>query len=143
MIRQFRGKYSPFSNFSFHTVALENIVFPTGEHAFQCYKAKTEDGFDAVLEAPTPSNAKRIARQIDMRDDWEEVKDEVMYNVIKAKVEQHRDVKELLLSTGDEEIQEGNTWGDEYWGVSLPSGRGRNQLGKTWMRVRRELQNAQ
>ena len=43
----------------------------------------------------------------------------------------------LLKSTGEQELVEGNSWGDTYWGVC--KGEGKNKLGKILMRVRTEL----
>lgn len=43
----------------------------------------------------------------------------------------------MLLKTGDEELVEGNTWGDTFWGVC--KGKGRNELGKILMKVREEF----
>ncbi len=43
-------------------------------------------------------------------------------------------LRDALLDTGHAELIEGNTWGDVYWGVF--GGRGRNQLGRTLMRIR-------
>ena len=47
------------------------------------------------------------------------------------------ELRDALLATGDAELVEGNTWGDVYWGVC--GGRGRNQLGRTLMRVRDDI----
>ena len=60
-----------------------------------------------------------------------------MLNVVRAKFDQHPDLAQKLLETGDEELVEGNTWGDRYWGVC--GGKGKNMLGKILMRVREEL----
>ena len=45
--------------------------------------------------------------------------------------------KEMLLSTGEEELIEGNTWNDRFWGVC--DGMGENNLGKILMAVRESL----
>jgi len=44
-----------------------------------------------------------------------------------------------LIATGDQLIQEGNTWGDTYWGVDLETGEGENNLGKIIMTLRGSL----
>ena len=72
-----------------------------------------------------------------MRSDWEEVKNKVMYEIVLAKFTQNSDLKEKLLATGDEHLEEGNTWGDTIWGTV--DGVGENRLGKILMRVRDEL----
>ena len=41
---------------------------------------------------------------------------------------QHPHLIEMLLQTGDEELVEGNKWGDRFWGVC--KGKGENHLGK-------------
>ena len=47
--------------------------------------------------------------------------------------------KKLLLSTNELEIEEGNVWGDTYWGVCR--GIGANRLGKILMKVRQEIRD--
>ena len=85
-----------------------------------------------------PSDAKRLGRSIRLRDDWELVKYDIMYEICKAKFEQNADLKEKLLATGDKYLEEGNTWNDRCWGTC--KGIGENHLGKILMRVRDELQ---
>ena len=60
-----------------------------------------------------------------------------MYEIVLAKFTQNPDLKEELLATGDEHLEEGNTWGDAIWGTV--DGVGENRLGKILMRVRDEL----
>ena len=47
--------------------------------------------------------------------------------------------KQKLLNTGDAEIQEGNAWGDLFWGVDIITGEGKNKLGKRIMLIRKIL----
>lgn len=75
--------------------------------------------------------------------DWEEIKDEVMLEAIRAKFEQHPDLADLLLCTGDTRIEE-RTKSDSYWGVVPKKGKpgqweGKNVLGELLMKVREEL----
>lgn len=60
-----------------------------------------------------------------------------MYDACLAKFSQHADLKQLLLDTGEAVIIE-HTKNDNYWGDG-GDGTGRNQLGKTLMRVRDTL----
>jgi hypothetical protein len=60
-----------------------------------------------------------------------------MKELVRAKFTQHWDLKQKLLETGDEELIEGNTWGDTFWGVF--NGTGKNILGQILMEVRNEL----
>ena len=84
-----------------------------------------------------PSTAKREGRRVTLRPDWEEVKYQVMYEICCAKFTQNRELREILLATGDEYLEEGNTWGDRIWGTV--NGQGNNWLGKILMQVREEL----
>ena len=136
MIGEFRGKYYFLSNFSDSKIIINGITFLNGESAFHSFKDISRQSEFANLE---PSIAKRKGRHVKLRQDWEEVKDDIMYQVVKAKFQQNNDLKEKLIATGDEYLEEGNTWNDTYWGVC--KGRGKNMLGKILMRVRLELKN--
>lgn len=59
---------------------------------------------------------------------------------VQKKFETHENLKELLLSTGDNLIIENSPY-DNYWGIGS-TGDGLNQLGTTLMRVRQKLKNA-
>ena len=72
-----------------------------------------------------------------LRPDWEAVKDDVMRVAVRAKFTQHEELRELLLSTGDEALVE-HTTNDAYWGDG-GDGSGKNMLGKILMEVRAEL----
>ena len=65
-----------------------------------------------------------------------------MYNLVSQKFFQGP-LKNRLLETGNEELQEGNRWGDTYWGISLTTDQGENNLGKILMVIRGKLRNGQ
>lgn len=136
-IDRFWRDYWFLSNFSRHEIRLGGITWPTAEHAFQAAKATNWAAKAQIAAARTPQAAKRIGNSIPCRADWEKVKVEAMRQVIKAKFNQHPDIASRLLDTGDEELIEGNWWGDQYWGVSR--GAGQNMLGKLLMELRDEL----
>lgn len=135
-IDRFDGKYLFLSNFYICDVEYDGIVYPHTEAAFHAQKVFDEETklkFTNVI----PRKSKRLGHKVKLREDWDEVKDNIMYEVCKAKFEQNEDIRKLLLETGDATLIEGNTWNDQYWGVCR--GKGRNQLGKTLMRIRDEL----
>lgn len=76
-------------------------------------------------------------RKRKLRKDWELVKDDVMRKVVLAKVMQHADMREMLLSTGNAVIIE-HTTNDNYW-ADGGDGSGKNMLGKILMEIRAEL----
>ena len=136
-IDSFRGKYFFLSNFYPVEVDFDGFTFQNNEAAFQAMKT-LDRGKRAEFTRLDPSSAKRKGRQVRLRKDWEEVKDQLMYEICLSKFNQNEDLKRKLLQTKGIELIEGNDWGDTYWGVCR--GRGQNKLGKILMRVREELE---
>ena len=136
MINEFRGKYYFLSNFYEVPVTYENITYQNNEAAFQ--SAKVVD-YDKRLSFAhlNPSQAKSKGRHVQLRHGWDIIKEEIMYEICKAKFTQNEDLRLKLITTGDEYLEEGNTWGDKIWGTV--NGKGQNKLGKILMRVREEL----
>ena len=48
-------------------------------------------------------------------------------------------LRQALIDTGDQELIEGNWWGDRFWGVDLKTNQGQNHLGMLLMKIRSEL----
>lgn len=136
MINNFRGKYSFLSNFYSTRVVYNGIVYTNTEAAFQAQKSLDPD-VRMVFANLNASQAKKLGRSIQLRPDWEEVKDQIMYEIVYEKFSQNPDLLEMLLDTGDEYLEEGNTWNDRTWGTV--NGVGENRLGKILMSVREEL----
>lgn len=134
MINEFRGRYYFLSNFYFVPIRYGLLTFTNTEAAFHSEKWPVRAGEFTKLN---PSEAKRLGWRVRLRSDWEQVKDQVMLDVVRAKFDQHHDLAQKLIATGDEELVEGNAWGDTYWGVC--NSHGKNILGKILMRVRSEL----
>lgn len=130
MIREFQGEYRWLSNFYHSPLEYEGIPYLSVEAAFQAQKQPERAPSFINLN---PSEAKRLGRQVNLRPDWEEVKDRIMYEIVKEKFRNY-DLAMKLLATGDQELEEGNTWGDTYWGVCKNGGQ--NKLGKILMQVR-------
>ena len=136
MINKFRGKYYFLSNFYETPVTWNGLTYLNNEAAFQSAKSFSDRECFTNLD---PSSAKKLGRKVQLRSDWENVKDDVMYEICKAKFSQNTELKKRLLSTGNEHLEEGNTWGDKIWGTV--NGIGENRLGKILMRIREELRN--
>jgi N-glycosidase YbiA len=131
--------YGCLSNFSPHGVDLDGLWWPTVEHYFQAQKFPGTPHAEAIRLAASPKAAKLLgrSRQYPLRPDWEEVKDEVMRRAVLRKFELHEQPREVLLSTGEEELVE-NAPSDYYWGCGR-DGTGKNMLGKMLMKVRKKL----
>jgi hypothetical protein len=85
----------------------------------------------------SPGDAKRLGRKVFLRPDWEQVKRQVMADIVEAKFTQKEDLREKLLATGDAYLEEGNDWGDRIWGTV--NGQGANMLGIILMETRKKL----
>lgn len=136
MINEFRGKYFFLSNFYMADVTYNGVTYTNNEAAFQAQKI-TDINQQREFSGLNPSKAKRKGRHVKLRKDWEDVKEDIMYEICKSKFTMNSDLAEKLLDTGDEYLEEGNTWGDRIWGTV--NGKGENKLGKILMRVRDEL----
>lgn len=132
-------KYGLFSNFANTPLVIDGDLYPTAEHYFQAMKADNSADWKRIVEAATPKDAKHLGRKVHMRSDWEDVKCSFMLNVLQEKARQCKEFRELLLSTGDEELIEDSPF-DYYWGCGR-DGSGRNMLGELLMDVRTELKD--
>lgn len=138
MINEFKGKYFFLSNFYNAPVMYEELLYQNNESAFQSAKVLDVERRKQFCELD-PSTAKRKGRNVILRHDWENVKDNVMEDCVRDKFTRNEELRQKLLDTGNEELVEGNTWNDTYWGICRS--RGRNMLGKILMKVREELRN--
>jgi ribA/ribD-fused uncharacterized protein len=134
VIDQFSGKYYFLSNFYSSPISYGGRNYPTVEHLFQALKSLNDIDRDMIASAPTPREAKRLGRQVALRGDWEQVKFSVMKLAVQLKFDSHPDLRSRLIETGDAILIEGNTWGDQVWGVF--NGEGLNLLGELLMILR-------
>lgn len=133
MIDSFSGDYAFLSNFSPSEVELSNIMFPTVEHAYQAAKTDDWDERCAMSLLPTAGQAKRAGQKVKLHPEWEKRKISVMANLLEQKFKDP-ELRAKLLATGEEELVEGNYWGDKFWGIY--NGKGKNHLGKLLMSIR-------
>lgn len=137
VISEFRGEYYFLSNFFPCTIKMKNgLTFTNAEAAFQ--SCKTEDWtVKQKFCGLTASEAKKLGRKVDLVNGWDEVKDQVMVDVVTEKFIQNLGLAEKLVETKDATLIEGNTWGDQYWGMC--DGVGQNKLGYILMHVRAKI----
>lgn len=135
-IGRFRGQYAWLSNMYECEITIEDITYPSAENAFVAMK--TLNIHERIkIAGMKPPDAKKYGRKLQLRVDWNLIKLDLMHQIILAKFSDNPKLKQYLLATGDATIEEGNTWGDDFWGVY--QGSGRNHLGKIIMQVREEL----
>lgn len=138
----FKGEYYFLSNFYPQSIEFEGLTFGSVEAAFQA--AKTLDNEERKqFVGLQPGEAKHLGRRITLRDDWENVKFDIMRELVYKKFSQNSKLKAKLLETGDAELIEGNTWHDNIWGscscAKCFKKDGENHLGKILMEVRGRL----
>lgn len=133
MINEFKGKYFFLSNFYEAPVIYDRIRYNSSEAAFQAQKCANYEDRKA-FSTMNPSEAKKAGRRVKLRSDWEYVKRNEMFEIVRAKFLQNATLGLKLLETGDEYLEEGNDWGDTTWGTV--NGEGQNLLGKILMEVR-------
>ena len=147
LIDSFSGDYDFLSNFYNFTINYEGVTYQNTEAAFQASKIYLPDRektmeLRSAYSNVTPSVAKKMGRKGMLRDDWEEVKDSIMLNILRIKFK-NSELRKKLLATGDAVLVEGNTWHDCYWGdCSCPRcahKSSKNMLGKLLMQVRKEI----
>lgn len=124
------------SNFYPCTIVYKGCEYPSSEHAYQAAKTRLIDEQNAIAKARTPGQAKRLGRNVTKRADWDEVKRDVMKDILRIKFSLPG-LRDALLATDDAYLEETNTWGDTYWGVCHEVGA--NNLGQVLMEIREEL----
>ena len=134
-----REPYGFCSNFAPYPIVIDDLTWPTSEHYFQAQKFRDPAIQTLIRHATTPMEAAKLGRdrRFPLHDDWEAIKDEVMYEAVRAKFSQHADICAQLLATGDASLVE-HTANDRYW-ADGGDGSGKNMLGQILMRVRQEL----
>lgn len=137
-IRGFFGNYRWLSNFHLCLIQFDGIVYPATENAYMAAKCKMQTQ-RVIFESVAPKVAKAEGMKVVLREDWEQVKLDIMYQLNLQKFSNDPHLRACLLATGDAYIEETNWWGDKFWGVC--KNEGRNELGKIIMRVRKELRD--
>ena len=144
MIDNFRDKYFFLSNFYASPFVYNNRAWKTVEHAFQAAKCVNSADVDKIHAAEKPGETKRIGRKVKLRPDWEDKKVGIMLECLEMKFTQNEALMQRLLDTGDKELIEGNTWGDDFWGCIRGTNgawSGKNYLGKLLMEIRDNARN--
>ena len=134
-------------NMSAHSVIHQNQTFRTTEALFQWLRFDGHPEIQKRLIAEkSPMAVKMVAkkhRRLLVNPD-SAIDLKMMRVCLKLKIEQHAELKEKLLATGDKLIVEdcsARPRGDAfYWGMALIERQwvGENHLGKLWMELRKQ-----
>jgi N-glycosidase YbiA len=149
-----RDTFGFLSHFWPAPIAIDGQEWPTVEHYYQAQKSADAGYRDAIRQAATPGMAKRLAAQPHAprriskhswflanqavpREDWLEVKLDIMRRADGAKFTQHPELAAALLATADSELIEDSP-SEPYWGVGR-DGQGLNWAGRVLMEIRQKL----
>ena len=145
MIDRFTGEYKSFSNFEVVSVVYDGLTYPTVEHAFVAAKTlnKKFRRDIALMPAHMAGLAKRRGRKVEVRPNWKKVKIDIMATLLLQKYapkESTQRFHDLLLSTKNQILKEGNYWHDNFWGdchcQDCKDIEGENHLGWLLMKIR-------
>ena len=152
MIDKFEGRYRFLSNFYPCKIEHQGIIYPSVENFYVAMKVNDQqlingkyytpgDFREMIARITNPAEVKKIGSKVKLRTGWDDKKLEVMNWAVRQKFKDET-LSEMLLSTGDQELIEGNWWHDNFYGscsCSKCGNKGDNNLGKLLMTVREEL----
>jgi ribA/ribD-fused uncharacterized protein len=135
--------YIYFSPYTAHAIEVDGVIYPTVEHAYQCLRYQDQKIVEEIKSACSPVKAWEISTKYKHLQipDFRARKREAMKMLMRAKLEQHEEVRTALINSGDLLIVKHiDTYppGDGYWDDG-EDGKGENQMGKIWMELREEL----
>ena len=103
------------------------------EAAYQAYKNPEDKQYvNSLRQCTSIKDIKKLGKSTMLRTDWENVKDSIMYKLIKEKFDTHPDIKEKLLQTLLRPIV-CKTNDTSYW-----KDKNHNRLGKLLQKIRND-----
>lgn len=131
-IASFQGEHRFLSNFWPAKVTYKGDVFNTTEAAYQAAKSDSPL-VRKTFTTMTAAEAKSAGRRVAMRPDFNGDRINVMRDLLEQKFADPA-LRAKLDETKGQELVEGNTWGDTFWGMTTKGGD--NNLGKLLMEIR-------
>lgn len=98
-IDTFTNEYRFLSNFYSSKVSYDGLEYPTVEHAYQSIKTIDKDMRLKIRNSKTAADAKKLGRKVELRKDWENIKFDVMLELLRQKFA-IPELRQLLLGTG-------------------------------------------
>ena len=155
MINKFEGRFRFLSNFYPCKIEHKGIKYPSVEHFYVAMKVTEMQLIDGIYytaadfremisRISNPGDVKKIGSRVKIRRDWDDKKLEFMNWAVREKFKDET-LAEMLISTGDQEIIEGNWWHDNFFGSCSCvkcGNKGQNNLGKLLMRVRDDIRTS-
>jgi ribA/ribD-fused uncharacterized protein len=139
------------SNFAQYPITLNGKTFNCNEQFIMYSKASMfsdQESMKQIMRATNPAAIKKLGRGVKgfKRDQWEPQIPVIADLCNMAKFSQHAELTTRLLSTGEAVIAEASPT-DRIWGIGVDAEKGKdvrtwrgdNLLGKSLMRIRKQL----
>lgn len=149
----FAGEWAFLSNMYSCPVRYDNIRFLSSEQAYQYTKAMTHGALGKatrILLATDAFSCKRFGDKVEDSEDWLQIREEVLQDIILAKFQQNPVLRTQLLDTGDATLLEATV--DHFWGIGSgirskatreSTATGKNRTGHILMDVRAKFTQCQ
>ncbi|WP_067812516.1 NADAR family protein [Actinomadura kijaniata] len=116
-------------------ITVDGTTYPTVEHAYWALST-TDEALAERVRAGDSAAARDLAAEGPSRPGWDDVRLAVMTELLRTKFDQHPDLADVLLATGDGRIHYASA-PSPFWGTGEE---GRNWIGRLLELVRSELQ---
>ena len=117
----FQSPHSPLSNLFPCNLTYRGECFLSSEGAYQYARARV-NGYDKEAEEikaeRRPYRILQKAREIKATQEWEDLAESVIHEIVLEKFKTIRYCKQFLLGTGSAKLFEGT--GDKRWGCGIP-----------------------
>ena len=122
-----------------HPIVLEDENWQTAEHYVQAQLAGSAGAVERIRKMTSARQAFDFNKPWYRRKKtgWKNQRRLFMTRALYTKVQMYEEVRDYLLSTGDDYIAETSQY-DHYWGIGRDQ-RGENMLGKVWLDIRARL----
>ena len=124
-----------YSNLAAIPITLDPFTWHSAEQFYQASKFTDEAIIKKIKACQNPFQCAAIGqtREFKIRDDWEEIKIDVMERAIRARFDQHPKLAEILRRSKGTLYD--HSAADSFWGI------GSNVTGKLLMKIRDDLQS--
>jgi len=109
------------SNFHKCPVLWDGHMFPSSEHAYMVAKCRYRnygssdthynDQLASYIKDMSCAQVKKWGQIVYLREDWEDVKNNMMFSILLEKFTRNKDIREKLINTGDKIIIEAKLMG--------------------------------
>lgn len=140
-IKGFFGEFKWLSNFWPCVVFYRGLEFNTSEAAYMYAKLESDEDLKnyELIRHMKPREVQQWGQKVKLRPNWDEIKLDIMREILYDKFTGNKDLKQKLISTGAKYLEESNCWRDVFYGYDINFKKGENNLGKLLMEIREKI----